>query len=134
MKVSPKTIAEAIYSGAHNKEGKDLSAFLEDTVSFLSKNRLIGKYKEVLEHLQNLIDKKEHRVRVTVTTAEKLTPKMLTELSTNLKHRYKAEEIEIDEKHDPSLIAGVKIRAYDEVIDMTLSNKLHQLKTHLTKN
>ncbi|MCX6756456.1 MAG: F0F1 ATP synthase subunit delta [Candidatus Nomurabacteria bacterium] len=134
MKVSPKTIAEAIYAGAHNKEGQDLSVFLEDTVSFLNKNRMMGKYKEVLEHLQNLIDKKEKRVRVSVTTAEKLSHKMLTELSDNLKHRYKAEEIEIDEHEDPSLIAGVKIRAYDEVIDMTLSNKLHQLKTHLTKN
>ena len=134
MKVSPKTIAEAIYAGAHNKEGKDLSVFLEDTVSFLNKNRMMGKYKEVLEHLQNLIDKKEKRVRVSVTTAEKLSKKMLTELSDNLKHRYKAEEIEIDEYEDASLIAGVKIRAYDEVIDMTLSNKLNQLKIHLTKN
>lgn len=134
MKVSPKTIAEAIYAGAHNKEGQDLSVFLEDTVIFLDKNRMLGKYKEVLEHLQNLIDKKEHRVRVTVATAEKLSHKMLTELRDVLKHRYKAEEIEIDQHEDPSLIAGVKIRAYDEVIDMTLSNKLNQLKTHLTKN
>lgn len=134
MKVSPKTIAQAIYSGSHKKEGKDLSMFLEDTVIFLNKNRLLGKYKEVLEHLQNLIDKKEHRLRVEVTTAEKLTPKMLTELSDNLKHRYKAEEIEIDQREDESLIAGVKVRIQDEVIDMTLSNKLHQLKTHLIKN
>lgn len=134
MKISTKTIAEAIYAGTKDKEGKELSAFLSDTISFLEKNRMLGKYKEVLAHLQILIDKKEKRLRADVTTAEKLTPKLLAELSEVLKHKYKAEEIEIDEHQDESLIAGVKVRIRDEVIDMTLSNKLNQLKTHLTKN
>lgn len=134
MKVSPKTIAEAIYAGTKDKEGKELSSFLSDTVSFLEKNRMLGKYKEVLGHLQNLIDKKEKRLRASVTTAEKLTPKLLAELTDVLKHKYKVDDVEIDEHEDESLIAGVKVRIQDEVIDMTLSNKLNQLKTHLTKN
>lgn len=134
MKLSPKTIAEAIHLGSKKKEGKELSAFLEDSVAFLNNNRMIGKYKEILDYLQKLIDKDEKRLRVGVTSAEKLPHKMLTELTENLKHRYKVDEIELDQKEDAKLIAGVKIRVYDEVIDMTLSNKLHQLQTHLTKN
>jgi ATP synthase F1 delta subunit len=134
MKLSPKTIAEAIHLGSKDKQGKELSVFLEDSVAFLGKNRMIGKYKEILDYLEKLIDKNEKRLRVEVTSAEKLPHKILTELTENLKRRYKAEEIEIDQKEDATLIAGVKVRVLDEVIDMTLSNKLHQLQTHLMKN
>lgn len=134
MKISPKTIAQAIYAGTKDKEGKELSTFLGDTVLFLNKNKMMSKSKDILHHLQILIDKKEKRLRVGVTSAEKLTPKLMNELSDVLMHRYKAEEIEIEEYEDKSVIAGVKVQIQDEVIDMTLSNKLNQLKKHLIKN
>lgn len=135
MKVrSLKTVAEAIHEATAGKTGASLSTACENVISFLDKNQLLGKSKEILKLLEESIDRKEHIVRAKVTTAEPLSKKQHDELSQNLKKRYNAKEIEIDHTENRGLISGIKIEVGDEIIDLSLSHRLHQLQTHLIKN
>jgi ATP synthase F1 delta subunit len=134
MKMNSKKIAEAIYSGSFDKKGQDLSAFMENTVEFLHKKRLIKKSSEILHHLQNIIDKNEGTIRVKVSSPYHLSREEKDELVLNIKHRYNASLVELEETVDEKNIAGIKITAQGEVIDMTISNRLNQLREQLIKN
>jgi ATP synthase F1 delta subunit len=135
MKVrSTKTVAEAIYESAKNKHGAELTHALANTVEFLNKNQLLGKSKEILAHLETIIDKDEKIVRAKVRSANVLSKKMIEELEESLKKRYRAKEVVIDANEDESLIQGLKIEVNDEVIDLSTRHRLHQLQAHLIKN
>ncbi len=135
MKVrSTKTLAEAIYKNAKGKSGADLSSTLLKAVEFIQKNQLLSKSKEILTHLEKIIDTDEKTVRAKVTSATALSKKMLEDLEGSLKKRYKAKEVELNTNENKNLINGIKIEVNDEIIDLTLARKLHQLQTHLIKN
>jgi F0F1-type ATP synthase delta subunit len=59
---------------------------------------------------------------------------MMEELEESLKKKYKAHSVVIDQKENEKLISGIKIEARDEIIDLTLRNRLNKLQTHLIKN
>ena len=59
---------------------------------------------------------------------------MKRELTQTLTHRYKAKEIKIVENLDKKLLGGFKVEVGDEVIDLTLRNKINKLQEHLTSN
>jgi ATP synthase F1 delta subunit len=134
MIYSPKTIAQAIYSSTKDKDGAELKHVLDNTLIFLKKNKLLSKYKEILKHLQNIIDHEEKIVRAQVTTTSKLSHKIKEELEEILKKRYKATEVEIKNIEDESLIGGIKLEIKDEIIDLSFANKLYQLQKYLIKN
>ncbi len=131
---SIKNLAEAIYESAKGKSGKELESVMVNAGQFIKKNRLLGKGKEILAHLEKVVDKDEKILRAKVTSAEKLTRREAGDLEESLKKKYKAKHVEIDEKIDEKLIQGIKIEAHDEVIDLTLLNRLQKLQTHLIKN
>ncbi len=135
MKVrSIKTLAEAIYENAKGKHGAELTHALLNTVEFMDKNQLLGKSKEMLSQLELIIDKDEKIIRAKVKSADVLPKRMIEELEENLKKRYKAKTVEIDMGEDKSLINGIKIEVNDEVIDLSLAHRLHQLQNYLLKN
>jgi ATP synthase F1 delta subunit len=131
---STKNLAEAIYQNAKGKNGAELSATLANAVEFMDKHQLLGKSKEILSQLEKIIDKDEKVLRAKVTSSTVLSKKMVEDLEESLKKRYKAKSVEIDTKEDSNLINGLKIEANDEIIDLTLSHRLHQLQAHLIKN
>ncbi len=131
---STKTLAEAIYQSARGKSGAELTHSLQNALEFMHKNQLLGKSKEILSHLERIVDKDEKVIRAKVESATILPKKTLEELIENLKKRYKAETIEIDNTENKSLINGIKVIVNDEIIDLTLSHRLHQLQTHLIRN
>lgn len=131
---STKILAEAIYESTKGKSGAELSQAIDNSVSFMDKNQLLGKKKEILAHLEKIIDKDENILRAKVKSANILSKKTLEELGENLKKKYKAKEVQIDSMIDEKLIDGFKIEVNDEIIDFTLSHKLHRLQEHLIKN
>lgn len=131
---STKNFAEAVYESTKGKSGVALTHALENVVSFMQKNQLIGKKNEILKELEKIIDTDENIVRAKVKSADVLSKKILTELEENLKKKYKAKEVEIDSIVDKKLIDGFTIEIHDEIIDLSLSHRLHQLQTYLIKN
>lgn len=131
---STKNLAEAIYQSAKGKTGKELDSVLLNASEFIKRNQLLGKGKEILAQLEKIVDKDEKVLRVKVTSAEALSRRMVEELEESLKKKYKAHRVVIDEREDEKLLSGIKVEAHDEIIDLTLRNRLNKLQTHLIKN
>jgi F0F1-type ATP synthase delta subunit len=132
--VSTKSFAYAILEASEGKTGKDLDAVLSNAVKILSDKHLLGKKEEVLQYLQDIVDQKEGVVRAHIESASKLSQKALDEIEQELKTRYKAKEIYLDVTENKKYLGGLRIQVGDEVIDLTLLEKTHQLQNYLITN
>ena len=129
--VSPKNLAKAIYVSAKDKSGGELEHALRNAKDFLIKKNLLSKSAEILENLQKLVDDDSDTVRAKVISAEKLSEHKLEGIKHSLKKRYKAEHVLLEVEEDKTLHGGVRVETRDEVIDLSVKNKLNQLRQHL---
>ncbi len=124
-------IAHKIHSSVKNKSGDSLDKTLTSIVNILSKNKLLSKSNEVLEKLENLLDKENGIIRAKVYTAHKIGAESLKEIEKELKNKYKTKTIYITVIEEPKILGGIKIQIKDQTIDLSLQRKVTQLKKHL---
>lgn len=132
-KILPKTITEAIYSATKGKSGSNLGLALKRSVKILENKRMIGKSKEVLNALQEIIDKKEGIVRMKAITARKIGHTEQKKLENEMKEKYKAQSIVSEFFEKPELLGGIRVEVGDEILDATYKNKLRQLEKFLIR-
>ena len=132
LNISTKKIAQAVYEASKEMEGKDLENILSSTTDFLMERNMMGKAPEVLSHLQKIIDKKEDTVRAHIETPYPLSRQTSEALATELKKRYGVNKIHLEIVENKKHLGGIKIQVADEVINLTLSTRLHQLQNYLT--
>ena len=72
-------------------------------------------------------------IDVDVISPINFDPKLLDEISTFIKNKHSKNAI-INEKIDKKLIAGLKLRIGNTILDGTVSNKLKKLKNNLINN
>ena len=133
-KISTKDIAQAIYATAKGKSGHELHNAMANATEFLVKKNLLGKTKEILEELEKVVDDDEGIVKAKVGSPRKLKKSVQEDIEGILKKRYKANEIILDLYEDKDLLGGIKIQVKDEVIDLSLAHKVHQLQNYLLEN
>ncbi len=127
-------IARAIYLVSKDKSRAEQSVIFGKIVKFLFKKRMLSKASGILSRLNVIINKEEGRIVAKVSSAKKLDHQPKTHLEHILKKRYAAKEIFLDENLDEKLLGGLKIRVNDEVIDLSVRNKIKKLQEHLTKS
>ncbi len=132
--ISTKNIAKAIYESGKNKSGGGLESTMKNATKILASKHLLNKAPQILEQLEKIVDKEEGIARVKVSSTNKLQNKDKEEIEEFIKKRYKAKEVEIDIIENKDLLGGIKIEIGDEVINMTLRNKLNKLQDYLIKN
>lgn len=132
--ISIKNMAEAIYQSGKDKSGIDLADTMKNATKILAEKHLIGKAPQILEKLEQIIDNHESIARVKITSANKLPKKDIEDIEELIKKRYVAREVEMILKEDENLLGGIKIEIGDEVINMTLRNRLNKLQDYLIKN
>ena len=131
--LSYNDIARAIYIGSKNKDNQDMSLFVDNTVKFLTRKKLLSKSKNILDKLESILNKEKGLVKAKISSAEKMNDVFKKDLNSFLLQKYKAKQVEMIEVVDKKYIGGVKIEVDDEVIDLTIFNKLKKLQTHLTR-
>jgi len=130
-KISTKNIALAIHESTKGKTDGALNQATADVVEYLAKKRLMSKAPDILRQLEQIIDKEEGIVQSKITY-KKTPPKRITdEIEEHLKKRYKAKKMMTTIEEDPNVLGGVKIEVGDEIIDLTLRNKIGQLENYL---
>ena len=132
VKISNSDIARSIYEGAKENKG-NLSSYLKNVVKFLAKKRLISKVPEILLQLKKIINKEEGILEAKVLSATKLGGEAKYSIMHSLQKRYDAKDVILDEAIDEKLLGGVRIEAGDEVIDLTMRNKIKKLQEHLLR-
>ncbi len=133
-KISVNNLASAIYESLKDKEGISFDESSSNIIKIMQDKHMLIKKDQVLDALQKIVDKEENTVRARISTKNKLVEKDLKEIEDFIKRRYNAGEIVLDKKENPKLLGGIKIEIKDEIIDLTLANKLHQLQNYLITN
>jgi F-type H+-transporting ATPase subunit delta len=132
--ISINNLARAIYESSKNKDGAELDAVSKKIINLILKKHLMSRSKEILNKLEKLVDKNEEVVRVTVSSRAKLEKGITDEIEDFIKKRYKAKNTVLEFNVNPKLLGGIKLEVEDEVIDMTLKNKVNRLKEFLIRN
>ncbi len=126
-----KNIAESIYLLTKGKSGKELADTLGNVVRFLDRKRLLGRADAILTVLRKRINQAEGIIEAKVTTVSDLSNHAKHDLKEQLIKRYHAKEIILNEDIDKGLLGGMRIEVDDEVIDLTLKNKVAKLQEYL---
>ena len=133
-KISTKNIARTIYELTRDKQGQELELVLVKITKYLAEKRLLSKAGEILEKLEEIINKEEGIVPVDITFKKIPDKKITEEIEELLKKRYQAKKILTTVKEDKDILGGVKIEGQGEVIDLTYRNKIKQLQNYLITN
>ena len=129
--LSNNDIARAIYLLSKDKTQAQLRDTNGKIVNFLFRRRLLSETPDILERLDKIINYENRTVEAKVSTARKLRGKFKKELLSFLKKRYRAKGVILAEKLDEELLGGVRVEVNDEVINLTVRNKINELQEHL---
>lgn len=132
--ISTKNIAQAIYESLCNKEGALLDAAITESAVFLKEKNLLGRKEEILKTLEKIINKEKGIIKAKITTKSQIEKELERGIEEFIKSKYKAKEVLLELKTDKDVLGGIKIEIGDEIIDTTLSSKIHQLQNYLITN
>ena len=85
---------------------------------------------DISKNFKELVAKEKNLKNITVASSYRIDKEQLKQIEAALKKRMKA-EVSIVTEIDKSLIGGLKISYDDQVIDLSIKNKLEKLKTQL---
>lgn len=131
--ISNNDIAEAIYFATKDKQKEELPLVYKKILDFLKHRNLLSKSGDILNKLEKILNLREEKILVKVSSAKMLNTKTKETLIDLLKTRYKAKEVLLEERLDEGLVGGMKLEINDEIIDLTVKDKLKKLQEHLTK-
>jgi F-type H+-transporting ATPase subunit delta len=131
--LSNNDIARAIYLVSKGKTNTELHTINDKIIKFLARRRLLSKSRDILERLNKIINHENERVVAKVLSVRKLKEESKKELILLLKKRYGAKEVVITETLDEKLLGGMRVEVNDEIIDLTVKNKIKKLQEYLTR-
>ena len=141
---SNNEIARAIYLFLKDNSletwppSEDKASKYAKIVQFLFRRHLLSRASNILLQLEKVINQAENKIVVRVSSAEKLEEKTKEYLTQNLKKHYFRKEVPKEiilvEKLDKNLLGGARLEINDEVIDLSIKNKMEKLKEYLLKS
>ncbi|MDR9498749.1 MAG: F0F1 ATP synthase subunit delta [Hydrogenovibrio sp.] len=106
--------------------GSDLMNPVHNLLKVMAENKRLSALADVAEMFQQLQADDEKRVRATVISAKTTTVEQQSKLSAALNAKFDA-DVEITYEEDPSLLAGIKIKVGDWVVDGSAQSQLNKL-------
>ena len=131
--MSNNDIAHAIYLSSKDKTSAEQALIFPKITQFLFRRRLMSQAPDILSRLDKIINESKGVGVVKISSKDKLHENTKREISHILKQKYSAKEIHLIESLDEKLLGGFKIEVNDEVIDLTIKNKISKLQEYLTK-
>ena len=125
-------IARAIYLSSEDKVGSETS-FIKNVVKFLVRKRFLYRAKDILFNLEKIIHQENGTIMVKLSSAKALSEETKREIAHSLKERYSAHKVIYEESIDEKLLGGMRIEVNDEIIDLTIKNKVKKLQEYLMR-
>lgn len=110
--------------------GEDQTAAVSNFLTLLADNDRLSLLPEIFEEYEQLKSQNNNSVDVVIESAFPLSSTQEQVLAEALKKRFNA-AVNVTVEVKPELIAGVVIRAGDQVIDDSALNKLEKMRTRL---
>lgn len=131
--ISNNDIARAIYLSLKEKSSTEVHKVHESVIKFLIKKRLMQRVSAILYQLKKIVNFENGIVSATVLSAHKIHEKEEKDLIHFFKKRYSAKEVALTHVLDKKLLGGMRLEVNDEVIDLTIKNKIRELQEYLTR-
>jgi len=120
--VAPDTLAEVFNQIC----GEQLDQHGQNLIKVLAENKRLQALPEISELFNEFKTEFDKEIEADVISATELNEKQQAEISGALEKRL-ARKVKLNCSVDPTLIAGVKIKAGDTVIDGSVKSKLNRL-------
>ncbi|AZR80987.1 MULTISPECIES: F0F1 ATP synthase subunit delta [Piscirickettsiaceae] len=124
--VNPVATEEEVLDIFVGVMGTALTNEAKNLLTIMSENKRLAALSDVAELFEQLKAEDEKRVRATVVSARKATVEQKKKLSAALNAKFDA-DVEISYEEDPTLIAGIKIKVGDWVVDGSARSQLNKL-------
>ncbi|HEY4513031.1 MAG TPA: F0F1 ATP synthase subunit delta [Candidatus Paceibacterota bacterium] len=132
--ISNNNIARAIYLAVKEKSTAEQSLLFPKIVRFLARKKLLSKAPDILARLSKIINDAEGKVAAKISSVEKIKEMDKREIKKNLSKRYGGMEVVLEERLDEKILGGYRIEVNDEVIDLSMKNRIGKLQEYLTKS
>jgi len=126
-KINARKFALVLVEAVEGKTEKEMEKIIGEFISYLSEQRLLAHWREIVRSLDSVWKEKYGAANVTITSAHPLSEKSRKALE---KAAAGAEVIELV---DPELIGGAIVRIDDRIFDSSISGALNSLKQTLVK-
>ncbi len=126
-KINARKFALVLVEAVEGKTEKEMEKIIGEFISYLSEQRLLAHWREIVRSLDSVWKEKYGAANVTITSAHPLSEKSRKALE---KAAAGAEVIELV---DPELIGGAIVRIDDRIFDSSISGALNSLKNSLIK-
>ena len=99
-------------------------------INLLLDNKRISYLKEISDIFEDMKSDHNNVCIINIETSRELEPDQIKTLKELFKKKYNS-DIEIAQTINSDLLAGIKIKVNDEVIDLSLQNRFNQIKQQL---
>lgn len=117
------TIVKEIFTGK-------ISDRTLDFLQLLSQKKRLNQLPEVLQRYGQLLMQHNNQVKAQVVGSEAISKKQLDDIKRHVESMTQ-KTVLISTKQDPALIGGFKVEIEDIIIDNSIRNQLHKLKSKL---
>jgi F-type H+-transporting ATPase subunit delta len=131
MKISAKQYATVLLESISDKNEKETGEVLKKFVEVLRANNHLSLLGGIIRFFNEAWDKKHGTAEAEIVTARKISQPAVAELEKFIKARAGSNEVALKEKIDPSLLGGVVLRYGNKSLDLSLKNKLVELKRQI---
>lgn len=124
MKLSPKTYAQTLIESTNPDNIKSVAS---NFWRVLQKNKQYKDFTKIVESLNIEDAKKQDKILVDIYSENELNINEILEITNTLEKKFK-KSIILQKNIKKNLHGGVLIKTEDEVFDLSINNKIEQLK------
>lgn len=131
MKITAKQYATVLLEGLEGKNEKQAGEIIKNFSEVLLANNHLSQLDGVIRFFNEAWDKKNGEVEAEIITARTVGKGIIAELKEFIRERAGSDKVTLKESVDEGLLGGVVLRYGNKSLDLSLKNKLAELKRQI---
>ena len=131
MKASAAQYAKTLYELASGKDKSEIDSIAASFAKLLAKNNRLKMAPAIIEKFGNIWNRENGILEADVESAYPLNDEISGKITKEIKEKYGAKEVILNNKINKDIKGGIIIKIGDEVIDGSVKKQLKMLKQAL---
>ena len=131
MKASAAQYAKTLYELASGKDKSEIDSIAASFAKLLAKNNRLKMAPAIIEKFGNIWNRENGILEAEVESAYPLNDEISGKITKEIKEKYGAKEVILNNKINKDIKGGIIIKIRDEVIDSSVKKQLKMLKQAL---
>ena len=131
MKASAAQYAKTLYELASGKNKSEIDSIAASFAKLLAKNNRLKMAPAIIEKFGNIWNRENGILEAEVESAYPLNDEISGKITKEIKEKYGAKEVILNNKINKDIKGGIIIKIGDEVIDSSVKKQLKMLKQAL---